>query len=95
MHHVGDLDAGFVILRRGTSPTLRIGQIAKSLDRQRAEQHVAALRRWQEVSIAEFKHGMRRRQIVTLKGANHYVLLTTPSQVIQAMDRFIRRAVAR
>ena len=61
----------------------------------RAERQVAALRRWQELSIAEFKRGMKRRQVVALEGANHYVFLTDPSQVIREMDRFLRRAVAR
>jgi pimeloyl-ACP methyl ester carboxylesterase len=64
-------------------------------NRTRAEQQVAAVRRWQELSIAVFKRGMKRREVVALKGANHYVFLTDPSQVIREMDRFLHRTAVR
>ena len=64
---------------------------ARSFDAEnlkRAEQHLAALRLWQESSIAQFKRQVEHGQVVTLNGANHYVFLTNADEVIELIDRF-------
>jgi non-heme chloroperoxidase len=62
-------------------------------NRHRAEQQVAALRRWQESSIAQFKRRAEHGRVVTLDGANHYAFLTQAPEVIRLMDHFFRQAV--